>query len=612
MTQTEPASVHHEESGLALIADMVNSLVSGDPLEETLALICRKIRKLAGFRFCGVLVPDPEWKHFRLAGGHGFPPEYVERLNDLFLVAVGEQQRESPTRQAAELRRTVVNPNVLDVPSFVPWRSLAIQFGYRSMVSIPLLVDGEVIGVLNGYSTAPRTFTDAQLASIETLAAQAAVSLRVSLLMEARQETIRRLQESNATLEQQRFTLERAHEIHKRLTAAALTGTSATAVAQSLSELIQRPVAITYADGSIRCTSDGADQPGAFGSFMAALEVLATPAGIDVDRFPDGFLATVGEIRVPDERLGYVVIPRGDAASADLDERAVEHAATVLALEAVKERVVQATEDRLRSDFLTDLFRGRLDDEPDTAERAARHGLRLGAERRVVLVRIDAEPPAAPAGQPSGSLTEVPGDPRAFAQRELRRIPDSLVVGTGNTITAVIPAQAGADSVASIRTRLEAVQSRLRDSGTRVTLSAGIGPVASEVSEFASSHRDAELCLGLSRRVGRRGLILARDELGILGLFVDAKHPEDLLANARRVLGPALAHDTGKSGELILTLAAYLDHGCNVAGAAVDLFVHPNTVKYRLRRVEELCQLDLRNPDDLLQARIATLTLTLL
>lgn len=612
MTREEPTAVHNEESGLALIADMVNSLVSGDPLDQTLALICRQIRKLAGFRFCGVLVPDPEWKHFRLAGGHGFPPEYVERLNDLFLVAVGDQQRESPTRQAAELRRTVVNADVLDVPSFVPWRSLAIQFGYRSMVSIPLLVDGEVIGVLNGYSTAPRTFTGAQLASIETLAAQAAVSLRVTLLMEARQETIRRLQESNATLEQQRLTLERAHEIHKRLTAAALTGTSAPAVAQSLSELIQRPVAITFADGTIRCTSDSADSPEAYSNFMAALEGLSSTAGSDLPRISDALPVTVGEIRVPAERLGYVVIPRGDLAGADLDKRAVEHAATVLALEAVKERVVQATEDRLRSDFLTDLFRGRLDDEPDTADRAERHGLRIGEERRVVVVRLDQETTADPAVGTAGTHKDLPGGPMAYVQRELQRNPDGVVVGAGNTITAVVPAQAGAASVKSIRTRLEALQGRLRDAGTQVTLSAGIGPIAREVGEFAASHRDAELCLGLGRRLGKPGLIIARDELGILGLFVDAKHPEDLLANARQVLGPALAHDAEKSGGLFHTLAAYLNHGCDVASSAGELFVHPNTVKYRLRRIEALCKLDLRNPDDLLQARIATLTLTLL
>lgn len=610
MTEPTAAPAHSEESGLALMAGMVNSLVNGDPLDRTLALICRQISRLAGFRFCGVLVPDAGWKHFQLAGGHGFPPEYIERLNDLFLVPVGDQQRESPTRQAAELRKTIINADVLDVPSFVPWRSLAVQFGYRSMVSIPLLADGEVIGVLNGYSTAARTFTDAQLSSIETLAAQAAVSLRVSLLMEARQETIRRLQESNGVLEQQRLTLERAHEIHKRLTAAALTGTSAPAVAQALADLIQRPVAITFADGSVRCTSDSADHPEAYGRFLASLADV--DPGSDLSRPAGPRTFTVGEIRIPGERLGYVLIPRGDAASADLDERAVEHAATVLALEAVKERVVQATEDRLRSDFLTDLFRGRLDDEPDTADRAERHGLRIGEERRVVVVRLDQDSTADPAVGPAGNRKDLPGGPLAYAQRELQRVPDAVVVGAGNTITAVVPAQAGAASVKSIRTRLEALQGRLRDAGAQVTLAAGIGPVAREVGEFAASHRDAELCLGLGRRLGKPGLIIARDELGILGLFVDAKHPEDLLANARQVLGPALAHDAEKSGELFRTIAAYLNHGCDVASSANELFVHPNTVKYRLRRIEALCHLDLRNPDDLLQVRIATLTLTLL
>jgi sugar diacid utilization regulator len=586
MTVTEAAN-RGEIAGLALIADLVDSLVGGDPIDTTLGLICRKICKLIGFRFAGVLVPSDGWSQFRLAGHHGFPPEYIERLAEMFLVPVGEQQRESPTRQSAELRRTIVTPDVLEVPEFTPWRGLAIRFGFRSMVSVPLMADGDVIGVLNGYSANLRAFTPDELASIETLAAQAAVSLRVSLLLDSRQETIRHLRDSNEALERQRRTLERAHEIHQRLTAAALSGTSTEAVARALSELVGRPVAITHPDGSLRSSSPALAHPDEHPALLAALPIDAE--GGDSPAF------TIAEIRIPGERLGHVVIPRGDEQAADLDRRAVEHAATVLALEAVKARVVQATEDRLRSDFLADLFRGRLDDDPDVVERAHRHGLDVGTGHRVVIVRIDQQVDALPSG--------------ALVRAELLRTVGTMVVGTGPTITAVVPAEGAGGSPEGLRARLEEARSRL---GAGTSLSAGIGPVARRIDEFAASHYDADICLDLSRRLGRPGLIVAREELGILSLFVDTRNPEQLTANARRVLGPAMEYDRERSGELVATLAAYLDNGCSTAGTARALFVHPNTVKYRLRQVETLCGLQLRDPEDLLQARIATLTLALL
>ncbi len=41
-------------------------------------------------------------------------------------------------------------------------------------------------------------------------------------------------------------------------------------------------------------------------------------------------------------------------------------------------------------------------------------------------------------------------------------------------------------------------------------------------------------------------------------------------------------------GTLIETLAAYFEHGSSLEGAARALFVHPNTVRYRLRQVADL------------------------
>lgn len=60
---------------------------------------------------------------------------------------------------------------------------------------------------------------------------------------------------------------------------------------------------------------------------------------------------------------------------------------------------------------------------------------------------------------------------------------------------------------------------------------------------------------------------------------------------AEDVLAPL--HDTG--GELLRTLAAYLEGGASLEGCARALYVHPNTVRYRLRRIGELVG---RSPTD--------------
>ena len=560
----------HEIAGLVLLGELVESLVSGAPVEETVSLVCQTIRRVAGFRFCGVLVPDATWTSFRLAGGHGFPPEYVDRLNELFLVPVGEQQRDSPTRQAAEKRRTVVNSDVHSASEFAPWRALAQRFGYRSMVSVPLIVDGELIGVFNGYSSEQRDFTPDELASIETLSAQAAISLRVSTLMEAHRETIAHLESANETLERQHDTLQRAHEIHQKLTAAALTGSDPQRIVGMLSELIDSPVFIERADGTVEAES----------AEGTALALRHRPQH-----------TIVGEIRIPGEMLGHVTTLAGADADYDLRQRAVEHAATVLALEAVKERVVHATQDRLQAGFIADLVRGRHDDDPDVAARALRHGLNLERSYRVVIARVG--------GEVEG------GEVALRVRRELSRVPDAVVIGTGSNLTALVPDQSS-DALAE---RIERIRSQLGPSGS---VTAGIGAQAMGVRDFAVSRGGAELCLDLAQRLGRANVTLVRDELGLLAFFVDTRNPGELLGNTQRVLGPVIEHDRLRGGALVQTLTEYLESGCDISVASAKLFVHPNTVKYRLRQAQDMCGFDLRNPDDLLQARIATLTLQLL
>jgi DNA-binding PucR family transcriptional regulator len=55
----------------------------------------------------------------------------------------------------------------------------------------------------------------------------------------------------------------------------------------------------------------------------------------------------------------------------------------------------------------------------------------------------------------------------------------------------------------------------------------------------------------------------------------------------------------------VTTLRTYLDAGLNVTRTARALFVHPNTIEYRLRRIRELSGRDPRNPDDLLILSLA-------
>jgi DNA-binding PucR family transcriptional regulator len=71
-----------------------------------------------------------------------------------------------------------------------------------------------------------------------------------------------------------------------------------------------------------------------------------------------------------------------------------------------------------------------------------------------------------------------------------------------------------------------------------------------------------------------------------------------------------LEHDDRAAGGLIETLEAWLEAFGDVAAAAAALYIHPNTLRYRLRRITELSGLDLTDPEQrfaaMLQLRVLT------
>jgi DNA-binding PucR family transcriptional regulator len=58
-------------------------------------------------------------------------------------------------------------------------------------------------------------------------------------------------------------------------------------------------------------------------------------------------------------------------------------------------------------------------------------------------------------------------------------------------------------------------------------------------------------------------------------------------------------------GNLVETLAAYFAHGSSIEGSARALFVHPNTVRYRLRQAADLTGLTATQPRHALLLQMA-------
>ncbi|WP_262402082.1 helix-turn-helix domain-containing protein [Actinomadura sp. CNU-125] len=86
-----------------------------------------------------------------------------------------------------------------------------------------------------------------------------------------------------------------------------------------------------------------------------------------------------------------------------------------------------------------------------------------------------------------------------------------------------------------------------------------------------------------------------------------------MVERARKAIGPGVLggpvgalrdHDAARGTSFLPTLAAWLDHFGDPKGAAAELRIHPNTLRYRLRRMHEATPIDLASPQVRLALRL--------
>jgi purine catabolism regulator len=81
------------------------------------------------------------------------------------------------------------------------------------------------------------------------------------------------------------------------------------------------------------------------------------------------------------------------------------------------------------------------------------------------------------------------------------------------------------------------------------------------------------------------------------------------LAPFRELVRPLVEHDRARRSDLVRTLRAYFATGANASEAADRMFLHRNSMLYRLERVRKLTGLDLKDSRVALALQLGLLTL---
>lgn len=585
----------HPRKALSALLEVATKLLAAHEVEEVFLAVANAALEVLHAEIAGVLLTDSagEALDMRCAVGH-------RTVETAHLRAHRGQGLAGKVLETGRPQR--VDDYVTDVSISKEFLSVASREGTQSALCAPMAAQGRTIGAVCVWRRRRSVFTSDDVRVMTALADLAAIAVQNTRLREAEQRSGAALREAHRELEERHRDTEYALRVHRELSriaaeeedlhaviraVASLTGGSAVLVGQDL-----RPLAGDTGDVGQRLVRR-------LGKEMAGPGHGGTHVVPPMDSASTWTVAA--PVRMAEAPLGLLCVNLGSEPR-PVDEVVAAQAATVCALLLAREQSALTTMRRLQSEFFWDLLEGRIPDHTEALVRARhlRHDFALPA--RVLLVQLQGMD--AVARSEGWGPEELEGARGRATQLLADRVTEEVgvlpvVARRADLLAALLP-RPEEDPPAGARQLGEAVAARRLVDG--VPQRVGVSALVHTVDGFPASLRQARFALSACTE---EHPAVVFEELGVVQFLLAPAGRGDLLAFADQTVGPLIRYDRERGTDLLGSLECYLAADCRLKPAAERAFVHHKTMRYRLRRVEELAGLCLDRQEDRFNAQLA-------
>jgi hypothetical protein len=444
-----------------------------------------------------------------------------------------------------------------------------------SAICVPIMTKRECIGVLTVdiYDKKNVNFDEGELRLLETFAVQASVAIENAMLFSQN---------------------ERTQEIHEKLTAVSLSKGGIKEITEALSKLVHQKVAVFNEFFDVLATScRETDQyverlldyeKDILPEVMASEEPFThTFQHLDVTE------VVLFSIKTDHFKIGYVAIFSEEKSILDpLDQFAIEQAMTIFALE--MNRIEKVTINNLNySGYILEKLL-HYQNNPISTRELSKLNFSEHENHRFIVAQMFIQEPLISFKE----LAERKGKLSRLIHREITRFPYKTLVLDRNmemVFMFVISPYGDKDQlVLKIKNLFSGIQERAKDDLQFFSF-VGFGRVVEALHDVHISFRDTKRCVEYLLSKQKEGMI-SYSELGIQRLFMKTDR-EELQEFVHDLLGPILEYDRTRDSNLHLTLKTYLESDQNMSISAKKLFVHTNTIKYRLKTIRDILNMEI-------------------
>jgi signal transduction histidine kinase len=211
--QARTAELTRSVGELTALGEVSQALSSTLDVEAVLNTIVSRASQMAGAAGCSIYEYDEAAEQFELRATHNYDAAFVEALR-----AAPLRKGEGLMGRAAEMREPIQIPDITEPGAYrSSVRDTLIRFGYRALLSVPLLREDHIIGSLSFNRKAPGEFPAAIVDVLKTFATQSALAIQNARLF--REIADKSAQLEAASRHKSEFLANMSHELRTPLNA---------------------------------------------------------------------------------------------------------------------------------------------------------------------------------------------------------------------------------------------------------------------------------------------------------------------------------------------------------------------------------------------------------
>ena len=182
---------------------------------------------------------------------------------------------------------------------------------------------------------------------------------------------------------------------------------------------------------------------------------------------------------------------------------------------------------------------------------------------------------------------------------------DVLCISASRSDSVVILVQPGKIDAREIIRLAGELQAVIAEMLPEISVSVGIGRPHRKLIDLRQSYYEASYAIKIRKLKGEPSVIASFDDLGSYGLLLGLQDTLSLEVFYDSVLGKLQDYDEQNSSDLVKSLACFLEANGHWGDAAEKLYVHRHTLRYRMKRVEEITGRDLNQSQDRMEFWLA-------